>query len=81
MAGIASGQLLRLRYAGHAFVPCEPVELKEGGEVSVRVEEAPVTPEERARREERWKKIESTFGLISAPEGFDWNFDRDDLLN
>jgi len=81
MAGIASGQRLTLRYDGHAFVPREPVEFKEGDEVTVTVVTVPdeISPEERALRQERWERIKSTFGTISAPEGFDWNFDRADL--
>jgi hypothetical protein len=79
MAGIASGQVLRLRYDGHAFVPCEPVEFHEGDEMVVRVEQSPITPEERSNREERWRKIKSTFGMWQAPPGFNWDFDRDDL--
>lgn len=81
MAPIVTSRKLTLRWDGHVFIPSEPVEFEEGKVVTVTLEEHPpeVSPEEMAIRQARWEKIKSTFGMISAPEGFNWNFDRDEL--
>jgi len=73
MAGIAMGQKLTLLYDGHAFVPSEPVEFKKGSTVQVTVTEIELTEEEILSR------YSSVIGTIHAPEGFNWDFDRDEL--
>jgi len=73
MVGIAAGKEITLLYNGHAFVPSEPVDLRKGSVVRVTISEV------RPNESEVLEKYAPVIGTIHAPEGFDWNYDRDDL--
>ena len=72
MAVISTGQELTLRWDGHGFVPSEPLDFREGEEVTVRVVSVP-----KIVLSEGTEMVPPAIGLWSSPKEFDWDLARD----